>query len=211
MGGRLRARADGAAASRSASRATVFTDAGGAGLPGTITYISPKAEFTPRNVQTAEERSKLVYRMRITVDNKDGVLKQGMPVEAEIALQSQDDDAIDVLNHGSSSGTAPSRRFADVSFSVERGEMFGLIGPDGAGKTTSIRALCGLLHVDGGTIRVLGHDPVREHRAITADRSAICRSASVSTAISASTRTSRSSPRFTASATIALAAIACWR
>ena len=67
--------------------ATVFTDAGGAGLPGTISYISPKAEFTPRNVQTAEERSKQVYRVRIAVDNKDGILKQGMPVEAEIALQ----------------------------------------------------------------------------------------------------------------------------
>jgi HlyD family secretion protein len=68
-------------------QATVFTDAGGQGLTGTITYISPKAEFTPRNVQTAEERSKLVYRVRINVDNKDGVLKQGMPVEAEIALR----------------------------------------------------------------------------------------------------------------------------
>ena len=67
--------------------ATVFTDAGGAGLPGTISYISPKAEFTPRNVQTAEERSKLVYRVRIAVDNKDGILKQGMPVEAEIGLR----------------------------------------------------------------------------------------------------------------------------
>lgn len=66
--------------------ATIFTDAGGAGLAGTIAYISPKAEFTPRNVQTAEERSKQVYRVRITVDNRDGILKQGMPVEAEIAL-----------------------------------------------------------------------------------------------------------------------------
>jgi HlyD family secretion protein len=66
--------------------ASVFTDAGGNPIPGTIAYISPKAEFTPRNVQTAEERSKLVYRVRINVDNKDGVLKQGMPVEAEIAL-----------------------------------------------------------------------------------------------------------------------------
>lgn len=69
--------------------ATVFTDAGGSGIAGTITYISPKAEFTPRNVQTAEERSKLVYRVRISVDNKDGVLKQGMPVEAEITLSPQ--------------------------------------------------------------------------------------------------------------------------
>jgi HlyD family secretion protein len=67
--------------------ATVFTDAGGAGIAGTISYISPKAEFTPRNVQTAEERSKLVYRVRIAVDNKDGVLKQGMPIEAVLPLQ----------------------------------------------------------------------------------------------------------------------------
>ena len=71
---------------RIGQQATVLTDAGGAGLTGTITYISPKAEFTPRNVQTAEERSKLVYRVRINVDNKEGVLKQGMPVEADIAL-----------------------------------------------------------------------------------------------------------------------------
>jgi HlyD family secretion protein len=66
--------------------ATLFTDAGGSGLPGTVTFISPKAEFTPRNVQTAEERSKLVYRVRVTVDNTQGILKAGMPVEAEIPL-----------------------------------------------------------------------------------------------------------------------------
>jgi HlyD family secretion protein len=66
--------------------ATLFTDAGGSGVPGTISYISDKAEFTPRNVQTAEDRSKLVYRVKIAVDNKDGVLKTGMPVEAEIRL-----------------------------------------------------------------------------------------------------------------------------
>ena len=55
-----------------------------------------------------------------------------------------------------------------VSFSVNRGEMFGLIGPDGAGKTTAIRAMCGLLHIQSGTIRVLGQDPVAEHRDVTA-------------------------------------------
>jgi HlyD family secretion protein len=66
--------------------ATLFTDAGGSGLGGTVTYISPKAEFTPRNVQTAEERSKLVYRVRVSVDNTQGILKEGMPVEAEIPL-----------------------------------------------------------------------------------------------------------------------------
>ncbi len=66
--------------------ATVFTDAGGS-IPGTISFISSKAEFTPRNVQTADDRSKLVYRVKIAVDNREGVLKQGMPVEAEIPLE----------------------------------------------------------------------------------------------------------------------------
>ncbi len=66
-------------------QATLVTDAGQR-LEGTLTFISPKAEFTPRNVQTAEERAKLVYRLKVTVDNRGGVLKQGMPVEAELAL-----------------------------------------------------------------------------------------------------------------------------
>jgi HlyD family secretion protein len=63
--------------------AAILTDAGQR-LNGAITFISPKAEFTPRNVQTAEERSKLVYRIKITADNHDGILKPGMPVEAEL-------------------------------------------------------------------------------------------------------------------------------
>jgi ABC-2 type transport system ATP-binding protein len=54
-----------------------------------------------------------------------------------------------------------------VTLDVQRGEMFGLIGSDGAGKTTTIRLMCGLLRTDAGTVRVLGHDPVREHRAVT--------------------------------------------
>jgi membrane fusion protein YbhG len=67
--------------------ATVFTDAGGRGIAGTVTFIASQAEFTPRNVQTAEERSKLVYRVKVSVDNRDGVLKEGMPVEVEVSLQ----------------------------------------------------------------------------------------------------------------------------
>jgi HlyD family secretion protein len=66
--------------------ATVFTDAGGEGLPGKVTFVSPRAEFTPRNVQTSEERSKLVYRIKVSVDNRAGVLKPGMPVDADLQL-----------------------------------------------------------------------------------------------------------------------------
>jgi HlyD family secretion protein len=72
---------------RLGQRATLFTDAGGPGVAGTVSYISSKAEFTPRNVQTAEDRSKLVYRVKVSVDNTGGVLKAGMPVEAEIPFQ----------------------------------------------------------------------------------------------------------------------------
>jgi HlyD family secretion protein len=67
--------------------ATLYTDAGGAGIAGNVSYISQKAEFTPRNVQTADERAKLVYRVKVSVDNRSGVLKAGMPVEAELPLQ----------------------------------------------------------------------------------------------------------------------------
>ena len=55
----------------------------------------------------------------------------------------------------------------ELSLAVERGEMFGLIGPDGAGKTTTIRLVCGLLPADSGSVRVMDLDPVREHRRLT--------------------------------------------
>jgi len=50
----------------------------------------------------------------------------------------------------------------DVSFTVERGEIFGLVGPNGAGKTTTVECVQGLRRADGGTVRVLGLDPVRD-------------------------------------------------
>ncbi len=48
-----------------------------------------------------------------------------------------------------------------VSFSVEEGEIFGLVGPDGAGKTTCLRILCGLMAPSSGRVTVLGEDMVR--------------------------------------------------
>ena len=66
---------------------------------------------------------------------------------------------------GKQYGKTPAVR--ELSLSVERGEMFGLIGPDGAGKTTTIRLICGLLRADTGGVRVLDLDPVRDHRRMT--------------------------------------------
>ncbi|MCG5214458.1 ABC transporter ATP-binding protein [Streptosporangium sp. KLBMP 9127] len=47
----------------------------------------------------------------------------------------------------------------DVSFTVERGEIFGIVGPNGAGKTTTVECVEGLRRPDGGTVNVLGMDP----------------------------------------------------
>lgn len=49
--------------------------------PGQVVFISPEAEFTPKNVQTREERVKLVYRVKVRLANPDFELKVGMPVE----------------------------------------------------------------------------------------------------------------------------------
>jgi len=50
----------------------------------------------------------------------------------------------------------------DISFEVARGEIFGLLGPNGAGKTTTLESLEGIRKPDGGTLRILGTDPVAE-------------------------------------------------
>ncbi len=60
----------------------VITDAGNR-MSGRIATLASRAEFTPRNVQTAAERAKLVYRVKVTVGNSGGVLKPGMPVEVD--------------------------------------------------------------------------------------------------------------------------------
>jgi len=53
-------------------------------FPGRITEIASEAEFTPRNVQTKKERVNLVFRIKIAVDNPEGILKPGMPADADI-------------------------------------------------------------------------------------------------------------------------------
>jgi ABC-2 type transport system ATP-binding protein len=50
----------------------------------------------------------------------------------------------------------------DVSFTVEAGETFGIVGPNGAGKTTTVECVEGLRRPDGGTVCVLGTDPLRD-------------------------------------------------
>lgn len=54
----------------------------------------------------------------------------------------------------------------NISFSINKGEMFGLVGPDGAGKTTTIRVLCGLLNADAGNLSLLEKDILKHKKYI---------------------------------------------
>ena len=73
-------------------------------------------------------------------------------------------NAIEVKNVSKSYGKV--KALDDVSFSVEKGEVFGLIGPDGAGKTTLYRILCTLLKPDSGISAVDGFDTVNQMKEI---------------------------------------------
>lgn len=69
---------------RRGSAATLRISSQDKTFPGKITWISDKAEFTPKNVQTKEARADLVYAVKIEAQNPDGVLKIGMPADVEI-------------------------------------------------------------------------------------------------------------------------------
>jgi len=53
---------------------------------GKVVFISPEAEFTPKNIQTKEERTKLVFKVKISVPNPDFELKSGMPADAVVKV-----------------------------------------------------------------------------------------------------------------------------
>ena len=73
------------AASAPGRKVRVVADAyPGQTFAGTIFYVSPRAEFTPRNVQTREDRERLVYAVEVRIPNADMRLRSGMPVDVSI-------------------------------------------------------------------------------------------------------------------------------
>jgi len=66
------------------TKVRVFTDSRSEPYVGVIGFVSPTSEFTPKNVETADLRTSLVYRLRVVVDKPDSKLRQGMPVTVKV-------------------------------------------------------------------------------------------------------------------------------
>ena len=65
---------------------------------------------------------------------------------------------MDILIEGLSEAYDNQKAVDNISFEVRTGEIVGFLGPNGSGKTTTIRMMCGMLRPDGGEGTVLGHD-----------------------------------------------------
>ena len=126
-----------------------------------VTFISRSAEFTPPVIYSLEERSKLVYLVEARPEETD-MLRVGQPVDVTVTLArdaemtAASDIAIDV--HGLTKSFDGRMVVRDLSMQVKRGTIYGFLGPNGSGKTTTIRMLCGLLTPDKGEGTCLGYD-----------------------------------------------------
>jgi len=69
---------------RLGQKAIVYVDSSDTAFDAEVTFISSNAEFTPSNVETKEQRVKLVYEVRLRVTNASDVLKPGMPADVEL-------------------------------------------------------------------------------------------------------------------------------
>ena len=131
-------------------------------LRATITFISPQNEYTPPVIYSNENRSKLVFMViaKPTVQSAP-MLHPGQPVEVTLPMTAtaSPEYAIDV--QGLNKHFGDKHVVKDVSLRVRRGEIFGFLGPNGSGKTTTIRMMCGLLKPDSGSRNLPGirHSP----------------------------------------------------
>ena len=70
----------------------IRTDSSSRVYRGHVGFISPRAEFTPKSVETTDLRTDLVYRLRIVVEDDDEGLRQGMPVTVEVDASPANED-----------------------------------------------------------------------------------------------------------------------
>ena len=141
---------------------TISCDGCDQGLTAKISFIARTSEFTPPVIYSMEERSKLVFLIEARPERPGAAARRparqrhaGTRTVNEAATTAPD-IAIDVEGLTKSFGSRTVVR--NLSMRVKRGEIYGFLGPNGSGKTTTIRMLCGLLTPDEGRGTCLGYD-----------------------------------------------------
>ena len=143
-----------------------------ADLTAKIYFIATTAEYTPPVIYSLDERNKLVYLIQARPSRPDSLARR--PADQRVsqspnagggqamssAPASAPDIAIDV--EGLSKSFGGREVVHDLSMQVKRGSIYGFLGPNGSGKTTTIRMLCGLLTPDAGEGTCLGYDIRRD-------------------------------------------------
>ena len=119
------------------------------GLEGEVTFVSSAAEFTPPVIYSKDVRDKLVFRVEAKPLGA-AAAAQGRPAGRRHAARGgrvmNGAPVIDV--HGLTKSFNGKVVVDHVDLSVRRGEIVGFLGPNGSGKTTTIRMICGLLKPD---------------------------------------------------------------
>ena len=135
-------------------------------IGATINFISPQNEYTPPVIYSNENRSKLVFMVIARPNAAKSAESASRPARGghtPMTATSNAEYAIDV--QGLNKHFGDKHVVKDVSLRVHRGEIFGFLGPNGSGKTTTIRMMCGLLKPDSGSGTCLGYrHPARESR-----------------------------------------------
>ena len=152
------------------------------GIEARISYVSPDPEFTPPVIYSLETRQKLVYLVEARPVGDATPLQPGQIVDVVlgegIANSAGHERALSLLHYSlfairSVATAAPNERHRrqepgealrrqdrrrSCHLTVAEGEIVGFLGPNGSGKTTTIRIMCGLLTPDEGEGEVLGYD-----------------------------------------------------
>ena len=150
------------------SRAAIVSAGGDreSGVQGKLSAVSARAEYTPRAALTEEERADLLFAARVELDygslNAPARSPRHCPICTPGEAMSEPAIVIEALH----------KRFGDLvaverlDLTVSKGEVFGLLGANGSGKTTTIRMLTGLMPPTSGRASVAGVDVVKDPEAV---------------------------------------------
>ena len=195
---RLRRASPPSRASRRAPSSPCAATAARTDLTATVSYVSDEPEFTPPVIYSVETPAEARLPHRGAADEG----RAAPPAGADRRCRPRRVSRCRVWNAStcaaSPSASADRTVVDDVSMQVRRGEIVGFLGPNGSGKTTTIRMMCGLLNLDAGGRR--GARPRPPHREPPDQGPGRLHDAEVlaSTRTSRSRRTSTSSPGSTA-------------